>query len=138
MLSRKSTKPKQVKEKKDNDADDDEEDDDGEGEEVDDLESGTQIYLTSADVRDHLRQVWQKDQQVLKCLFHFLSGSSADYPTDSFFIDVVPVPPSRFRPVSILKNIFFPFSWYKCTLLFHSWLNSYAGIFLKNLFVFHL
>lgn len=111
MLSRKSTKPKQVKEKKDNDADDDEEDDDGEGEEEDELESGTQIYLTSADVRDHLRQVWQKDQQVLRCLFHFLSESSADYPTDAFFIDIVPVPPSRFRPVSILKNIFVLFAW---------------------------
>lgn len=102
--TKKSTKPKQVKEKKDNDADDDNEDDDGEGEEEDDFESGTQIYLTSADVRDHLRQVWQKDQQVLRCLFHFLSESSADYPTDAFFIDVVPVPPSRFRPVSSLRD----------------------------------
>ena len=72
----------------------------------DELVSGKQIYVTSADVRDHLRQVWQKDQQVLRCLFHFLSDSGSEYPTDAFFIEVVPVPPSKFRPVSALLLLY--------------------------------
>lgn len=74
----------------------------GEDSDDDDMVSGKQVYVTSADVRDHLRQVWQKDQQVLKCLFNFLSDSETDYPTDAFFIEIIPVPPSRFRPVRIL------------------------------------
>ncbi|XP_022315529.2 DNA-directed RNA polymerase I subunit RPA1-like [Crassostrea virginica] len=81
--------------------DDDDEDDDDDD---DELVSGKQIYVTSADVRDHLRQVWQKDQQVLRCLYHFLSNSGSDYPTDAFFIEVVPVPPSKFRPISSLRD----------------------------------
>ena len=106
MLVFRKSSSKKVKEKtkkgeeeaKGKDDDDDEDDDDDD----DELVSGKQIYVTSADVRDHLRQVWQKDQQVLRCLFHFLSDSGSEYPTDAFFIEVVPVPPSKFRPVSAL------------------------------------
>ena len=103
--SRKKVKEKTKKgeeEAKGEEEEEEEEDDDDD----DELVSGKQIYVTSADVRDHLRQVWQKDQQVLRCLFHFLSDSGSDYPTDAFFIEVVPVPPSKFRPVSALLLLY--------------------------------
>ncbi|XP_061175152.1 DNA-directed RNA polymerase I subunit RPA1-like [Saccostrea echinata] len=93
--TKKSSGPKKVTQTED--------DEEEEGDE-EDLVSGKQVYVTSADVRDHLRQVWQKDGQVLVCLFNFLSNSGADYPTDAFFIEIIPVPPSRFRPVSSLKD----------------------------------
>ena len=102
---RKSSR-KKVKEKTVNGEDEAKGEEDDDDDDDDELVSGKQIYVTSADVRDHLRQVWQKDQQVLRCLFHFLSDSGSEYPTDSFFIEVVPVPPSKFRPVSALLLLY--------------------------------
>ena len=61
-------------------------------------------YLTQIAVRNHLRQVWQKDSHILGHILGLLSGQASTEesvcPTDLFFLDVLPVPPARFRPVS--------------------------------------
>ena len=58
-------------------------------------------FMTVAEARNHLRLLWRSDSVVLKALFKSLASSGDVYPTDIFFLDVVAVPPSRFRPVSL-------------------------------------
>ena len=60
-----------------------------------------QTYLTAVEVRSHLREVWKNDARVLHTIFGGLDISYQDgAPTDVFFLEVLPVAPSRFRPVS--------------------------------------
>ena len=67
-----------------------------------DIELHQQMCLTPVDTRRHLQDVWKTDGKVIKCLMGVfdLKGLSQECPTDIFFIDVLPVVPSRFRPVS--------------------------------------
>lgn len=67
-----------------------------------------QSYLSPMDVRDHFRELWSNDRVLMDALFRCTSRTAAlrevekedSSPADMFFLDVVPVPPSRFRPVS--------------------------------------
>ncbi|KAI8773138.1 DNA-directed RNA polymerase I subunit RPA1 [Biomphalaria glabrata] len=55
--------------------------------------------------REHIKMVWDNSKDFLKQLFPFLATvKKADCPTDVFFLDVLPVPPSRFRPLSVMKE----------------------------------
>ena len=56
--------------------------------------------LTPLMIRDHLRKVWKQDAVLLKRLYSSLATSPAENPADIFFLDIIPVPPARFRPVS--------------------------------------
>ena len=61
-----------------------------------------QVYITPTDARRHLRGVWDNDKKLMQCIFGALNVRRKDgtpYPSDVFFLEVVPVPPSRFRPV---------------------------------------
>eukprot|EP00794_Sanderia_malayensis_P010830 gene10831-11982_t len=78
-----------------------------EEENIDEKEEGIsvpkQTYLNPVEVRDHLRLVWNDSKLLLKAVFgSSLPDSSEFSSTDMFFLDVVAVPPSRFRPVSTL------------------------------------
>ena len=71
-----------------------------------------QHFLTPLEAREHVREVWGSDPRLMSSLFSSLrstfsngklipSEESSDIcPVDMFFVDVVAVPPSRFRPVS--------------------------------------
>ncbi|KAL3868878.1 hypothetical protein ACJMK2_041634 [Sinanodonta woodiana] len=61
-------------------------------------------FLTPIMVRDHLQEVWNNDSTCLKWLFRSLAYSPSDNPMDIFFLDIIPVPPSRFRPLSVMKD----------------------------------
>lgn len=62
--------------------------------------------LTPLMVRDHVREVWKHDAVLLKRLFSSLATSPAENPVDIFFLEIVPVQASRFRPVSLrLKGV---------------------------------
>ena len=63
--------------------------------------------LTPLMVRDHLREVWKQDGVLLKRLYSSLATSPAKNPVDIFFLDIVPVPPSRFRPVRWFYILYF-------------------------------
>lgn len=65
--------------------------------------------LTALKIREHFREVWTADGDTLGQLFFSLNGTQLKYATDLFFLDVIPVTPTRFRPV-------------RCVLLFHDYM----------------
>lgn len=65
---------------------------------------GNQVFLPASELRQHVRGLWKNDKSLLQHLFKALSGALTDQPTDIFFLDAIPVPPSRFRPVSRLGD----------------------------------
>nr|CAG4649915.1 EOG090X00BV [Sida crystallina] len=62
-------------------------------------------YLTAQDAREHLREVWANDQELFGALFPVLRTTDSKYPTDVFFLDVIPVIPSRFRPINVSNGL---------------------------------
>ncbi|XP_060077390.1 DNA-directed RNA polymerase I subunit RPA1-like [Ylistrum balloti] len=62
-----------------------------------------QTYISPSQARDHLRLLWKQDRVILKYLFHSLAKAADDSP-DIFFLQIIPVPPSRFRPVSMMNG----------------------------------
>ena len=68
-----------------------------------------QQYLTPTEVRRHLRLVWDKEGHVLAKVFKSLElhVGHVPHPSDVFFIDIMPVPPARFRPVCRICFLWF-------------------------------
>ena len=71
--------------------------------------SQEQHLLTPLEARDHLRDLWRNDPRLLMSLLsclktgydnEFADPTQNKSPVDMFFVDIVVVPPSRFRPVS--------------------------------------
>lgn len=51
-------------------------------------------------------KVWQHDKDFLQKLYPFLASvKESEYPVDIFFLDTIPVPPTRYRPVSNKKVV---------------------------------
>lgn len=73
-----------------------------------------QAFLTQTKVQEHFRAVWKNESGLLKCILgalkiHF-DTNSMEHPTDIFFIDVMPVPPPKFRPVrSVITKLMYLF-----------------------------
>lgn len=75
--------------------------------EVESVESCQQLTIvTPQHAQSHLRAMWRNDPLLFAALFSSLriidesrGASSSVCPTDLFFLDVIAVPPSRFRPV---------------------------------------
>ncbi|XP_077865105.1 DNA-directed RNA polymerase I subunit RPA1-like [Saccoglossus kowalevskii] len=62
-----------------------------------------EVYLTPQDAREHMKLIIQNEGSLLHHLFGALAdeqGMASPKSVDVFFLDVVPVPPSRFRPIS--------------------------------------
>ena len=72
-----------------------------------------QRYVTPTEVREHIRGLWDNQRDLMEAIFCSMKttggGRGGDStsndgeeinPADMFFLGVVPVPPSRFRPVS--------------------------------------
>ncbi|XP_046578101.1 DNA-directed RNA polymerase I subunit RPA1-like [Haliotis rubra] len=61
--------------------------------------------LTPSLVREHVQEVYSTAGPLLRILFESLGKvTKASHPTDIFFVDVIPVCPSRYRPISMLKG----------------------------------
>eukprot|EP01134_Creolimax_fragrantissima_P007681 CFRG7681T1 len=86
-------------------------------------------YLTPLEVREHMREMWKSERQLMDLIFgavrarggvgaHSLTKQST---ADMFFLDCVPVPPSKFRPASVMGD-----------KTFESPQNSYLGSILKH------
>ena len=86
-------------ETQDNEEDEDQDDDDEDQRPT--KSAGSQTFLTATELREHMRRLWFNDKALLRHLYKALSLNVTDMSTDIFFLDVIPVPPSRFRPVSI-------------------------------------
>ncbi|KAK6188065.1 hypothetical protein SNE40_004329 [Patella caerulea] len=66
-----------------------------------------QTLLTPSSVKEHLRVIWKSDEMILKKIFRALDFSDSDYiSTDVFFMEVIPVPPCRFRPIAFRSGGF--------------------------------
>ena len=69
-----------------------------------------QLYVTVVEVREHMRELWRRDRGLVAALCGTDLSSVANdaCPLEMFFMDVVPVPPSRFRPVGYHPCICLP------------------------------
>ncbi|KAM7000703.1 DNA-directed RNA polymerase I subunit RPA1 isoform 2-T2 [Tautogolabrus adspersus] len=79
----------------------------------DDLMAGKRVYLTASTAREHTNQLWEKEGFFLKCLFSGLEegmvsqeGGQSCY-TDLFFLELLVVPPCRYRPINRLGDQMF-------------------------------
>lgn len=63
-----------------------------------------QSYVSPLAVRQHLRELWLMERLLMDAIFSCSrsGGTSERNPADMFFLSVIPVPPSRFRPVSLM------------------------------------
>ncbi|XP_021439203.1 DNA-directed RNA polymerase I subunit RPA1 [Oncorhynchus mykiss] len=72
--------------------------------------AGKRGYLTPSTARDHIAKLWDKEGFFLKCLFSGLeeleSSPSGFYP-DLFFLELMVVPPCRYRPINRLGDQMF-------------------------------
>ena len=66
-----------------------------------------QQFVSPLEVQEHIKALWDNQGTLMDSIFGYMrsevtgwSGSSGRSTADMFFLDVVPVPPSRFRPVS--------------------------------------
>ncbi|KAK1175439.1 DNA-directed RNA polymerase I subunit RPA1 [Acipenser oxyrinchus oxyrinchus] len=71
---------------------------------------GKRGYLTPSTAREHIVELWKNEGFFLNLLFSGLevcAGSTAEFNPDMFFLDLLVVPPSRYRPVNRLGDQMF-------------------------------
>lgn len=66
-------------------------------------------YLTPTHVRSHLSKLWKNEPELLSLMFGAHSSNRVNFSTQNsgeaiFFIQALPVPPSRFRPPSLMNG----------------------------------
>ena len=61
--------------------------------------------MNPAELKDHFRSLFSKDHELLSHLFPVMKNSAMTHPTDSFFLDVIAVPPPRTRPCQFTGGI---------------------------------
>ncbi|XP_051865519.1 DNA-directed RNA polymerase I subunit RPA1 [Pristis pectinata] len=77
---------------------------------LDDSLLGKRGFLTPITARDHVLELWNNDGFFLKCLFPGLKmhgNTKSSWNLDMFFLDLLVVPPSRFRPINRLGDQMF-------------------------------
>ncbi|RUS21820.1 hypothetical protein BC937DRAFT_91380 [Endogone sp. FLAS-F59071] len=71
------------------------------------LAGGGQTYINPLEVRNHIRLLFEKEQSITTLLYGARTPKNrkAEHANaDIFFIDVLPVTPTRFRPASVLGD----------------------------------
>ncbi|XP_041048418.1 DNA-directed RNA polymerase I subunit RPA1 [Carcharodon carcharias] len=77
---------------------------------LDDSLFGKRGFLTPSTAKDHMLELWKNDGFFLKYLFPSLrihQNTKTSWNLDMFFLDVIVVPPSRFRPINRLGDQMF-------------------------------
>ncbi|KAM6953305.1 DNA-directed RNA polymerase I subunit RPA1 [Aplochiton taeniatus] len=72
--------------------------------------AGKRGYLTPSTTKDHITELWQKEGFFLKSLFAGLDqehGSGSIFYPDLFFLELLVVPPCRYRPINRLGDQMF-------------------------------
>jgi len=70
----------------------------------------SQMYLTPLDVLKHFEKIWTNEKEVLSIYLATLRPSHQSItnihnnPISLFFFEVLPVLPSKFRPVCLIKK----------------------------------
>ncbi|XP_046999760.1 DNA-directed RNA polymerase I subunit RPA1 [Schistocerca americana] len=62
------------------------------------------VMMMPDECRTHLREIWVEGQDFITAVIPALKDSALLHPTDNLFIDVVPVPPPKTRPVNIVDG----------------------------------
>lgn len=75
----------------------------------DDLTAGRRSYMTASTARDHVKQLWEKEGFFLKHLFSGVDFGSEEngFNPDLFFLELLLVPPCRFRPINRMGDQMF-------------------------------
>nr|XP_023655802.1 DNA-directed RNA polymerase I subunit RPA1 [Paramormyrops kingsleyae] len=80
------------------------------GDVIDGSQLGKRGYLTPSTAKEHVAGLWKNEGFFLKHLFSGLDvceGSNADISQEIFFLQLMVVPPSRYRPVNCLGDQMF-------------------------------
>uniref|UniRef100_A0A7N8YC91 DNA-directed RNA polymerase subunit n=1 Tax=Mastacembelus armatus TaxID=205130 RepID=A0A7N8YC91_9TELE len=73
-----------------------------------DLVAGRRVYLTASTAREHTSKLWEKEGFFLKYLFSGLEeGIENGFYSDLFFLELLVVPPCRYRPINRLGDQMF-------------------------------
>ena len=63
------------------------------------------LEMNPAELKDHFRTLYTHDHELLGHLFPVMNRVDLANPTDVLFMDVVPVPPPRVRPVQFTGGL---------------------------------
>ncbi|KAJ9577730.1 hypothetical protein L9F63_005723, partial [Diploptera punctata] len=55
-------------------------------------------------LRNHLRNIWKNERELVLAFLPVLANCEMEYPTDALFIKVISVPPIKIRPVSVIDD----------------------------------
>ncbi|XP_073342711.1 DNA-directed RNA polymerase I subunit RPA1 [Pagrus major] len=78
-----------------------------------DLMAGKRVYLTASTAREHTNKLWEQEAFFLRCLFSGLDEATVSeegeegFNPDLFFLDLLVVPPCRYRPINRLGDQMF-------------------------------
>ncbi|XP_059472140.1 DNA-directed RNA polymerase I subunit RPA1 [Neocloeon triangulifer] len=61
---------------------------------------GATVTIRADELRDNMRSIWLNEQEFLETLFPVLKRNDMQFPTDLFFLEVLPVIPPNCRPVN--------------------------------------
>ncbi|CAG9767764.1 unnamed protein product [Ceutorhynchus assimilis] len=61
-------------------------------------------YVNPSESRNYLREIWKNEEDLIRITVPVLNNIDSLYPTDAFYYDVIPVPPSNVRPVNYLNG----------------------------------
>ncbi|GLH02960.1 DNA-directed RNA polymerase I subunit RPA1, partial [Gryllus bimaculatus] len=70
----------------------------------DKIVSSSASFITPDEARNHLRALWTEGSDFIMVLAPVLRRIKSQYPTDVFFVEIVPVPPPKVRPVNFVKG----------------------------------
>ncbi|XP_011616408.1 DNA-directed RNA polymerase I subunit RPA1 [Takifugu rubripes] len=76
----------------------------------DDMMAGKRFYMTASVAREHTNKLWENEGFFLKCLFsgvEEMPSQQGDRCSDLFFLEMLVVPPCRYRPVNRLGDQMF-------------------------------
>ncbi|KAJ9577716.1 hypothetical protein L9F63_005709, partial [Diploptera punctata] len=82
------------------------------------------IVIMPDELRNHLRNIWKNERELILAFLPVLANCEMEYPTDALFIKVLSVPPIKMRPVCLMDD----------KLVQHSRNGTYKTI-LENSFV---
>lgn len=77
---------------------------------IDDTQLGKRGYLTPSTAREHIMSLWENEGFFLNRIFSGLENSGnveSEFSPDMFFLDLIAVPPARYRPVNRMGDQMF-------------------------------
>lgn len=72
-----------------------------------DLLAGKRVYMTASTASEHINKMWEMEGFFLKSLFSGFEGGNGGFHPDLFFLELLVVPPCRYRPINRLGDQLF-------------------------------